>query len=181
MGAGVLYGRESWLNQMPPYQFGGEMVDKVAFSDTSFNTLPFKFEAGTPNVEAVLGMESALKFISETGYEFITSHEHALLEQATHQLAGIAGMRFLDRQPKKPVLFRFWSGIFILSTWAHCSIKWALRCAPVTIVRSLSWIILAYPEQCAPRWLFITPSKKLIILWSQSGKLLTCCPEGIDD
>ncbi len=110
MGAGVLYGRESWLNQMPPYQFGGEMVDKVAFSDTSFNTLPFKFEAGTPNVEAVLGMESALKFISETGYEFITSHEHALLEQATHQLAGIAGMRFFGQAAEKAAVISFLVG-----------------------------------------------------------------------
>jgi cysteine desulfurase / selenocysteine lyase len=80
MGVGVLYGKEEWLNQMPPYQGGGEMIKEVRFEKTTYNDLPFKFEAGTPNVGDVLGMESAIKFLSYLRYDEVAQYEHKLLE-----------------------------------------------------------------------------------------------------
>jgi len=86
MGIGVLFGKEAWLKQLKPYQFGGEMIESVSFEETTFNTLPFKYEAGTPNVEGVLAMETALKYISELGIENIQDYEDMLLEYATTKL-----------------------------------------------------------------------------------------------
>lgn len=110
MGAGVLYGKTKWLEKMPPYHFGGEMVDKVNFTETTFNILPFKFEAGTPNVEAVLGMETALKFVKEIGYENITAHEDALLRYATQKLMEIEDMKIFGSSPHKAAVISFQIG-----------------------------------------------------------------------
>ncbi len=97
MGIGVLYGKEKWLHVIPPYQFGGEMVDIVEDQHTSFNVLPFKFEAGTPNVEAVLGLEAAVGFIQEVGFPFIIQHEEHLLHYAIEQLKTIDNLRFIGQ------------------------------------------------------------------------------------
>lgn len=94
MGVGVLYGKEEHLNMMDPYQSGGEMVDVVTLYETSFNELPFKFEAGTPNVEAVLGFDTAISFIEETGLEEIEAHEKKLLAYASRKLNKIDGIHF---------------------------------------------------------------------------------------
>lgn len=110
MGAGVLYGKEKWLNAMPPYQFGGEMVDNVSFEHTDFNVLPFKFEAGTPDVAAVLGMEAALRWIEATGYENIAKHEHALCTYATEALSQIKDIRFFGQAKEKASVVSFLVG-----------------------------------------------------------------------
>ena len=110
MGAGVLYGKEKWLNAMPPYQYGGEMVDNVSFAETSFNVLPFKFEAGTPNVAAVLGMETALRWMETIGYEVIAAHEHALCTYATEALSRIEGIRFFGQAKEKASVISFLVG-----------------------------------------------------------------------
>ncbi len=110
MGAGVLYGKQKWLDQMPPYQYGGEMVDKVSISQTSFNVLPFKFEAGTPDVAAVLGMETALRFISDVGYDWIGNHEHQLVDYATTELSQIADIRFFGQSAHKASVVSFLVG-----------------------------------------------------------------------
>jgi cysteine desulfurase / selenocysteine lyase len=107
MGIGVLYGKEKWLEKMPPYQFGGEMVDQVSFEKTSFNCLPFKFEAGTPNVGGVLGMETAMNYILEKGYDAIAAHENALLAYATKQLKNIEGLRIFGESPNKASVISF--------------------------------------------------------------------------
>lgn len=107
MGIGVLYGKEKWLEKMPPYQFGGEMVDQVSFEKTSFNCLPFKFEAGTPNVGGVLGMETAMNYILEKGYDAIAAHENALLAYATQQLKNIEGLRIFGESPNKASVISF--------------------------------------------------------------------------
>lgn len=107
MGIGVLYGKEKWLEKMPPYQFGGEMVDQVSFEKTSFNCLPFKFEAGTPNVGGVLGMETAMNYILEKGYDAIAAHENALLAYATKQLKNIDGLRIFGESPNKASVISF--------------------------------------------------------------------------
>jgi len=107
MGIGVLYGKENWLEKLPPYQFGGEMVDQVNFSKTTFNVLPYKFEAGTPNVAGALGMEAALRFIRETGIDQIRKHEDDLLDYATKQLSAIDGLQLIGQAKDKTAVLSF--------------------------------------------------------------------------
>lgn len=107
MGIGGLYGKMEWLEKMPPYQFGGEMVDKVSFEKTTFNKVPFKFEAGTPNVGAALGLEAAVKFIQSFDRQEVERHEDMLLNYATEQLAKIEGIRFIGQAPKRNGLVSF--------------------------------------------------------------------------
>jgi cysteine desulfurase/selenocysteine lyase len=95
MGVGVLYGKSEWLEQMPPWQFGGEMVDQVSFAETTFNQLPFKFEAGTPNVGAVLGLATALDFLSSFDIQSVAAHEQMLVEKTLSALQQIEGMRLI--------------------------------------------------------------------------------------
>lgn len=110
MGVGVLYGKESWLEKMPPYQFGGEMVDQVSFERTTYNSLPFKFEAGTPNVGAVLGLETALRFVEKTGFDAIAAYENELLAYGHKQLSTIDGIRFIGQAAKKAAVISFLVG-----------------------------------------------------------------------
>lgn len=110
MGVGVLYGKEKWLNAMPPYQFGGEMVNQVSIKETLFNDLPFKFEAGTPNVGAVLGLESAIHFIEMTGIEQIGLHEEQLLHYALEKLKEIDQIRFIGHPKKQAGVISFLIG-----------------------------------------------------------------------
>lgn len=107
MGIGGLYGKMEWLEKMPPYQFGGEMVDKVSFEKTTFNKVPFKFEAGTPNVGAALGLEAAVKFIQSFDRQEVEQHEDMLLNYATEQLKNIDGIRFIGQAPKRSGLVSF--------------------------------------------------------------------------
>ena len=92
---------------MPPYQFGGEMVDKVSFEKTTFNRVPFKFEAGTPNVGAALGLETAVKFIQSLDRQAVEEHENLLLEHATKQLREIEGIHIIGEAPQKSGLVSF--------------------------------------------------------------------------
>jgi len=81
MGIGVLYGRSAWLQKLPPYQFGGEMIDEVSFEKATFNGLPYKYEAGTPNVAGALGLEAALRYVNKTGWKDILKHEDTTLRR----------------------------------------------------------------------------------------------------
>ncbi len=110
MGVGILYGKEKWLTQMLPYQLGGEMVDQVSFEKTSFNELPFKFEAGTPNVEAVLGLDAALTYVQEIGVEKIAKYENELLDYATAELLKIGGVRIIGTAKEKASVLSFLIG-----------------------------------------------------------------------
>ena len=107
MGIGGLYGKTEWLEKMPPYQFGGEMVDTVSFEKTTFNKLPFKFEAGTPNVGAALGLETAIKFIESFDREEVAKHEDALVAATIEGLSKIEGMRFIGQAPERSGLVSF--------------------------------------------------------------------------
>jgi cysteine desulfurase/selenocysteine lyase len=93
MGVGVLYGKEKWLEQLPPYQTGGEMINRVTFEKTTFNELPFKFEAGTPNVGGAIGLEAALNYLWETGLGDIHNYEDKLLDYATKKLSKTEGLK----------------------------------------------------------------------------------------
>lgn len=107
MGIGGLFGKSEWLEKLPPYQFGGEMVDTVSFEKTTFNKLPFKFEAGTPNVGAALGLETAVKFIESLDREAVAEHEDLLLTTAIEDLSSIEGMRFIGQAPQRSGLVSF--------------------------------------------------------------------------
>ena len=107
MGIGVLYGRFTWLRRLPPYQFGGEMIDKVTFEKTTFNELPYKYEAGTPNVAGALGLEAALRYVRQIGLETIFQHEDKLLKYATQKLQEIEGLRIIGQAREKAAVISF--------------------------------------------------------------------------
>ena len=106
-GVGVLYGKEKWLNEMPPYQGGGEMIAEVSFDGTTFNELPFKFEAGTPNINGVISYGAAIDLINETGLKNIAAREHELLVYATSKLKQIEGLKIYGEAPEKSGVIAF--------------------------------------------------------------------------
>ncbi|MHA7685956.1 SufS family cysteine desulfurase [Cupriavidus sp. PET2-C1] len=106
-GIGVLYGKAALLDAMPPYQGGGDMIREVTFRKTSYNELPFKFEAGTPNIAGVIGLGAAIDYVSAVGLEAIAAHEHALLAYATGQAAQIAGLRIIGTAAEKASILSF--------------------------------------------------------------------------
>ena len=110
MGVGVMYGREELLEQMPPYQGGGEMIKDVTFERTTYNELPFKFEAGTPAVGDVLGLGTAIDFISQIGIGTIAATEKELTDYATGRLQQIEGLRIYGTAPDKTSVISFLIG-----------------------------------------------------------------------
>lgn len=99
-GIGVLYGKEDWLDRLPPYQGGGEMIESVTFEKTVFERLPFKFEAGTPDYVATHGLARALDYVSALGMDNIQQHEQMLTRYATEQMLQIPGMRIFGPAPE---------------------------------------------------------------------------------
>ena len=106
-GVGVLYGKEKWLDALPPYQGGGEMISSVSFEKTTFNVLPFKFEAGTPDFVGTAALASALRYITSIGLEDIDNYEHELLRYATGKLLDIPGLRILGNASDKSSVISF--------------------------------------------------------------------------
>lgn len=109
-GIGVLYGKAEVLNELPPYQGGGDMVANVTFEKTTYNVLPFKFEAGTTNFTGAIGLAAALDYISLLGREAVTEKEQALLARATTGLSAIEGLRIYGTAPQKVSLISFLPG-----------------------------------------------------------------------
>lgn len=109
-GIGVLYGKEKWLDAIPPYQGGGEMIQHVSFERTTFNELPFKFEAGTPDYIGTTGLAIALDYISAIGLDNITSYEHELTLYATERLKEIEGLRIYGEADNKSSVISFLVG-----------------------------------------------------------------------
>lgn len=109
-GVGVLYGKEEWLDRLPPYQGGGEMIQHVSFEKTTFNELPFKFEAGTPDYIGTTGLAKALDYVSGVGMENIAAHEHELTRYATERLKEIPGMRIFGEAEHKSSVISFLVG-----------------------------------------------------------------------
>ena len=109
-GIGVLYGREEWLDRMPPYQGGGEMIDTVSFEKTTFENPPLKFEAGTPDFVATHGLAVAIDYIERIGFDRIAAHERDLTEYCTQQLLTIDGMRIIGQARQKDAVVSFLVG-----------------------------------------------------------------------
>lgn len=106
-GIGVLYGREELLEQMPPWQGGGEMIDQVTFEKTTYAKLPFKFEAGTPHIAGIIGLGEAVRWMQDYDLSAMAAHEHALLEHGTKELLAIDGLRIIGTAKKKVGVISF--------------------------------------------------------------------------
>ncbi len=106
-GVGVLYGKRSLLEAIPPYQGGGEMIKEVSFTQTTYNEIPFKFEAGTPNIAGVTGLNKAIEFVQSIGLDQISHHENALLLRATTQLSEIEGFQPMGTASEKASVISF--------------------------------------------------------------------------
>ncbi len=106
-GVGILYGKEKWLEEMPPYQGGGEMISEVSFEGTTFNELPYKFEAGTPHISGVIAFGAALGLMNKIGLENMAAWEHSLLVYATQKLKEIEGMKIYGEAPRKSGVISF--------------------------------------------------------------------------
>ncbi len=106
-GTGVLYGKEKWLKKMPPYQGGGDMIEKVTFKKTTYNILPFKFEAGTPNYIGAVALGVALDYIERIGIDKIERQEKILLEYMTEKLSNINGLKIYGMAKEKTCIFSF--------------------------------------------------------------------------
>ncbi len=106
-GIGALYGKREHLQAMPPYQGGGDMITSVSFKGTTYNELPFKFEAGTPNIAGVIGFGAAIDYLEGLGLDAVAAHEHDLLEYATGQLRAIPKVRLIGTSPDKASVLSF--------------------------------------------------------------------------
>jgi len=106
-GIGVLYGKKAQLEKMPPYQSGGEMIKEVTFKGTTFNDLPYKFEAGTPNIAGGIGLLAAIEFIEEVGIDQIARREAELLAYATKRLKELGGIQFVGEAKEKAAVISF--------------------------------------------------------------------------
>ncbi|MEM8889465.1 MAG: cysteine desulfurase [Bacteroidota bacterium] len=109
-GIGIMYGKEKWLEEMPPYMGGGDMIDLVSFDKTTYAGLPHKFEAGTPNIADTIALGAAIDYIQNIGYENIAAYEKELLDYGTQKLSEIEGIRFIGTAKKKASLISFLIG-----------------------------------------------------------------------
>jgi cysteine desulfurase/selenocysteine lyase len=106
-GIGVLYGKEKWLNAMPPYQVGGGTIKTVSFEKTEYADLPLRFEAGTPHIEGVMGLEAAVNYVNKIGLKNIAAYEHELLEYASSELTKVAGVKIIGNAKEKASVISF--------------------------------------------------------------------------
>ena len=106
-GVGILYGKEEWLNKLPPYQGGGEMIDQVTFEKTTYAGLPHKFEAGTPNICGGIAFGKAIEYLNEIGFDNIAAYEHELLTYATEQLLAVGDVTIYGTSSEKTAVISF--------------------------------------------------------------------------
>ena len=106
-GVGVLYGKEALLEEMPPYQGGGDMIKMVTMMETQYNDLPYKFEAGTPNIAGVIGLGAAIDYVNKIGLENISTYENELLNYANQQASEITGLKFIGTARQKASILSF--------------------------------------------------------------------------
>ena len=106
-GIGALYGKAALLDAMPPYQSGGDMIRSVSFEGTTYNTLPYKFEAGTPNIAGVIGLGAAVDYVTSIGFDTLAAHEQELLAYATQSVADVPGLRIIGTAREKTSILSF--------------------------------------------------------------------------
>ena len=161
-GVGVLYGKEAWLDRLPPYQGGGEMIESVTFERTVFEKLPFKFEAGTPDYVATHGLATALKYVSSLGMDNIAAHERELTTYCMEQMRTIPGMRLFGDTPQKDAVVSFLVGdihhldMGTLLDRLGIAVRTGHHCTQPL------WSVLAYKAPCAHRLPSTTPKTRLM-------------------
>jgi len=106
-GVGFLYGKRALLEEMAPYQGGGDMIASVTFEKTTYNRLPYKFEAGTPNIEGVIGLGAAIDYLNDAGLDTIAAHEHDVLEYATRRIGALPGLHLVGTARDKAAILGF--------------------------------------------------------------------------
>jgi cysteine desulfurase/selenocysteine lyase len=106
-GIGVLYGKRDLLEEMPPYQGGGDMIRRVSFAGTTYNELPYKFEAGTPNIAGGIALAAAIDYLAAAGIDAAAAHEHALLQQATAGALEVPGLRLVGGARARAAVLSF--------------------------------------------------------------------------
>ena len=106
-GIGVLYGKQSLLEAMPPYQGGGEMIDRVTFEKTTYAELPFKFKAGTPHIAGIIALATAIDYVNGIGFDAIAAHEHDLLSYATERMAAMNSISVVGTAAEKAAILSF--------------------------------------------------------------------------
>lgn len=106
-GFGILYGKKRLLDEMPPYRGGGDMIDKVSFEETTFNVVPFRFEAGTPPIAAAIGYSAAVDYLNEIGMEYIEAHEQELVEYAVEQVLNVDGLKLVGNSENRASVVSF--------------------------------------------------------------------------
>ncbi|WP_262917535.1 aminotransferase class V-fold PLP-dependent enzyme [Aestuariivivens sediminicola] len=106
-GVGILYGKEDWLNKLPPYQGGGEMIAEVTFEKTTYAELPHKFEAGTPNISGGIAFGAAIDYLNTIGFDALAAYENELLDYATQNLLEIEGLKIYGTSPQKTAVISF--------------------------------------------------------------------------
>ena len=106
-GVGVLYGKAALLDAMPPYQGGGDMISSVTFEKTQYNVVPYKFEAGTPNITGAIGLGAAIDYLSGIDHAQMAAHEHDLLDYGTEALSQVPGLRLIGTAPQKAGVLAF--------------------------------------------------------------------------
>ena len=106
-GLGVLYGKKKWLEKLPPYQGGGDMIKTVTFEKTTYNDLPYKFEAGTPNISAGIGLGTAVDYLSKLDWNAVHDHEKELLKYATSEISQIEGIKIIGTAAEKVGVLSF--------------------------------------------------------------------------
>lgn len=127
-GVGVLYGKEEWLDRMPPYQGGGEMIQHVSFEKTTFNELPFKFEAGTPDYIGTTGLAKALDYVNGIGLDQIAAHEHELTTYALKRLKEIPNMRIFGEAADRGAVISFLVGRYSSFRFGNIVRPFRYRC-----------------------------------------------------
>src|SRR5690625_3343153 len=120
-GIGILYGREALLEAMPPYQGGGDMIETVSYDGTTFNTLPYKFEAGTPHIAGAVGLAEAVAFLDDIDIDLAAAYEHELLTYATERMRDVPACVSSVRLQRRLVSSRSSSAMPIRTTSARCS------------------------------------------------------------
>jgi cysteine desulfurase/selenocysteine lyase len=106
-GIGVLYGKEKWLDAMPPYQGGGEMIDQVSVEKTTYNKIPFKFEAGTPNIVGPIGLAAAIDYINNFNFDELIAHEDDVLQYGLEKLGEIDGLKIYSKAKRHTSIIAF--------------------------------------------------------------------------
>jgi cysteine desulfurase/selenocysteine lyase len=106
-GIGALYGKAKWLEAMPPYQGGGDMISSVTFEKTTYNRIPYKFEAGTPDIAGVIGLSAAIDYLDEIDLDAAGEHEHSVLDYATKKVSDIPGVRIIGTAKNKAGILSF--------------------------------------------------------------------------